>query len=269
MNESLPPLLLGDHDPAPVDVVPTKGSTPLLIVCDHASNRIPAALGDLGLSEEERRRHIAWDIGGADIAHRLAGRYDATLVLATYSRLVIDLNRYPHDPASVPESSDRVAIPANLGLSPAARERRVAEVFRPYHFGITAELHHMLAHNVRPLVLSIHTMTDRMADGARRPQEITVCWAGEGRWARTALQALAADDTLIVGDNKPYAVDIGIDYTIPEHAVRLGLPWLQMEFRQDLLGTERDAHAWADRFAPALDKVLADLDRANAESAAQ
>lgn len=269
MNDILPPLLLGEHEPGPVEIVPAKGCAPLLIVCDHASNRIPAALGDLGLTEAERARHIAWDIGAADIAHRLAERYDANLVLATYSRLVIDLNRYPHDPASVPETSDKVDIPANRVLSPAVRERRIAEIFRPYHTSIAAELHHAHARGARPLVLSIHTMTDRMAEGQQRPQEITVCWTGEGRWARVALQALAEGGDMVVGDNQPYAVDIGIDYTIPEHAVRMGLPWLQMEFRQDLVGTERDAHDWADRFAPALDKVLAEIDRPGAEPASE
>ena len=49
----------------------------------------------------------------------------------------------------------------------------------------------------------------------------------------------------------------GADYTTPEHALRRGLEYLQVEFRQDLIGTEAAAHGWADTFVAALLAALA------------
>lgn len=255
---ALPPRLLASDEPAPVAVVNPDAVAPLLLLCDHAAPRIPRILRGLGVQMADLGRHIAWDIGAADIARHLAGRFGARLVLAAYSRLAIDLNRYPHDPAAIAEASDGTPVPGNLGLAPADRERREAELFRPYHARVAAEIDALVALGRPPLVLSIHSMTDRMNGGAVRPQEIAVCWAGDGRWARPALAALRADPALVVGDNAPYAVDIGIDYTIPEHAMRRGLPWLQIEFRQDLAGSPEGAREWAARLAPALERILAD-----------
>ena len=62
MNE-MPDSLLAADDPAPVTVHNENGSSPFLIVADHAGNAMPRALGRLGVSETECKRHIAWDIG--------------------------------------------------------------------------------------------------------------------------------------------------------------------------------------------------------------
>lgn len=249
----LPPLLIGPQDPKPVQVTP--GAHPrLLIVCDHAGHAVPAVLNELGMPPDELRRHIGWDIGSLDAARHLARRYGATLVASVYSRLVIDLNRYPHDPASSPVQSDGIPVPGNTGMTAAARERRLAELFRPYHDRVAAELDR-LGHGA--FLLSVHTMTDRLNGGALRAEEIGISWCEDDGTAQAALEALSCDAGLTVGDNEPYAIDLGEDYTTPEHAIRRGLRHLQIEFRQDLVTNADAAARWAERFAPALNVAVA------------
>jgi len=252
------PALLAPDEPEPVEVVNPGGSSRLLILCDHGGRRVPARLHGLGLPADALDRHIAWDIGAKDIGLFLAERFDALAVIGVYSRLVVDLNRYAWDPALMPEASDGIPIPGNQALSMPDRERRMAEIYRPYHARIAGEIEAMAAAGRPPIVLSVHSMTERMATGGFRPQEITVCWAEDERLSRPALTLLAEPGDVTVGDNQPYALDIGIDYTVPEHAMRRGLPALQIEFRQDLVGTPAGARAWAARFADVLERLLAE-----------
>ena len=105
--------LLGADDPLPVTVLNPGARSPLLLVCDHASQTVPAALGGLGLPAAELARHIGWDIGAALVTAHLAERFDAAAVLSGYSRLVIDCNRAPGDAGSIPAVSDGTVIPGS------------------------------------------------------------------------------------------------------------------------------------------------------------
>lgn len=240
-----------------MQVQAARAAVPLLIVCDHAGHAVPRALQQLGLPGHELVRHIGWDIGALDVAIRLAERTGAGLVASAYSRLVIDANRYPADPMSCAEVSDGTLVPGNRGLDPIARERRVVEIFRPYHDAIETALDRLVEAGPTPLLLSVHTMTDRLGERSR-PMHVTVCWTLDDTVARVALAALRRIDGVVVADNDPYAVDIGVDYTVPEHGLRRGLPVLMLELRQDLVAGRATARDWADRLAPVIGAVLAD-----------
>ena len=100
------PRLLAADEPEPVTAQNENAASPFLIVVDHAGNRIPRALGRLGVAEAECARHIAWDIGAAEVSRRMADALSATLLLQNYSRLVIDCNRSPEVDSSIPEISE-------------------------------------------------------------------------------------------------------------------------------------------------------------------
>ncbi|MEO1198413.1 MAG: N-formylglutamate amidohydrolase [Pseudomonadota bacterium] len=251
------PTLLAADELEAVAVYNEGGRAPHLIVCDHAANRVPRSLARLGLDAVALGQHIAWDIGALDIAKRLADRLDAPLVHSSYSRLVCDLNRYPGDPAFAPEQSDGTPIPGNKDLQPAGLHRRYCEIFVPYHETIAARLDAFEARSVVPTVLSIHTCTDRM-NSAWRPWPISLSYAQDRRISTQLIKHLKTQDVGPVGDNEPYSVDIGIDFTVCEHAMRRGLAYLQVEFRQDLIGTSALATDWADRFLPSLLYALED-----------
>jgi len=233
-------------EPPSFEVVNGEGSAPCLILCDHASRRIPRVLGDLGLAPAHLEEHIAWDIGAAAMSLRLAERLDAPAVLAGYSRLVIDCNRYLDDPAIMVETSDTIPVPGNRNLDDGARAARVAALWRPYHNAIEDALERFEGAGRVPVVLAVHTMTARMRGALPRPQQFTVCWHEDGRFARPVLERLAARGDVAFGDNVPYALEPGEDCTVPEHAMKRGLPHLQLEVRQDLVGDEKGAHRWAD-----------------------
>ncbi|MDX1541603.1 MAG: N-formylglutamate amidohydrolase, partial [Geminicoccaceae bacterium] len=130
-----------DGEPfAAVELLNADGTAPVLVICDHAGRRIPRWLGDMGLSERDRARHIGWDIGAADMTRVLASRLDAPAVLCHVSRLVIDPNRRPGEPTSIPKVSDGTVIPANQQVSMTERRRRFRLSFVPYHRALARQV---------------------------------------------------------------------------------------------------------------------------------
>ena len=249
-------LLWGPHDPAPFQIVNPDGQAPLLLVCDHASNAVPAALGQLGLNARELSWHIAWDIGAAEVTRQLARQLDAPAVLSGYSRLVVDCNRPPGDRTSIIEISDGIRIPGNCDLSNAEADARVNAAFWPYHRTITE----MLAHRRRryptqpPALIAIHSFTPRM-DGFQRPWHLGILWNRDPRLAETLLARLAADPDLCVGDNQPYSGRL-VGFTMATHGGAAGLPHVELEIRQDLISDTAGCNHWAAVIGDALAAVL-------------
>jgi predicted N-formylglutamate amidohydrolase len=85
--------LLAADEPASFEVLNPTSTKPLLLVCDHASSRFPASVGNLGVDLAVQRCHLGSDIGARALTVTLAQRLGATAVLQQYSRLVIDCNR--------------------------------------------------------------------------------------------------------------------------------------------------------------------------------
>jgi predicted N-formylglutamate amidohydrolase len=245
--------LLRSGDPPPFEFLPGSNAD-YLIVCAHAASAIPRALGALGLSQCELSTHIAVDIGARFVAKHIADCLHAPALIAGYSRLVIDCNRYPWDPASITPQSDRTPIPGNRGLSATERTARVDALFLPYHRAISRALDALMERGACPMFLSIHSCTPRL-NGESRPWHIGLSYRDPDMLALRMQEALRRDSRLTVGDNQPYLLEPAIDYTTPEHALRRRLPYLQVEFRQDLIAAQADAHEWAERFIEALSSL--------------
>jgi len=252
-----PATLLSPDDPPPVERVAGAPGGDVLVVCDHAGRRVPRSLGDLGLAVTEFDRHIAWDIGAADVARRLAASLAAPLVLSRYSRLVADCNRRTDDPDFAPEIADGTIVAANRGLDRAAREARASALHAPYHAAIAAELDAMRARGAVPAVISVHSCTPVFAALAR-PWHIGVLWNRDQRIARRLIAALVARGDLVVGDNEPYDARDGHGYTMTAHCERVGLPHALLEIRQDLIDTREGASRWATILEGGLRPILAD-----------
>ncbi len=249
--------LVGPDDPAPFRWVNRPGRAGMLIVCDHASKAVPAVLDGLGLTPAALDRHIGWDQGAGAVAEHLARHFDAPAILAGFSRLAMDLNRYPDDPASILEHSDGTPIPGNQGLGAEAARARRRALFDPYHREIATALDGALARGLVPVVVSVHSFTPEL-EGTRRPQLVCVCWRDDQRLSRPVLAHLRAAG-LDPGDNLPFNLDPGEDYTMIVHALERGLPHLMVELSRDEVG-EADGGAgaarWAGVLAAALDAAL-------------
>jgi predicted N-formylglutamate amidohydrolase len=247
--------LLTPDEPAPFTVINGDATTPLLIVCDHASNRVPAALDNLGLEQDILEQHVGWDIGAAAVAQQLAERLDATAVLAGYSRLVIDANRAPDDPTAVPEVSDDIPIPGNKNLSAEDRAARVDGIYTPYHRRIAAQLDRLGYLGAPPAFFSVHSFTPSMG-GLERPWHIGVLWHLDPRIPEPLIKALRAHpDGLTVGDNEPYS-GYQLAHTLDHHAGAQGFAHSAVEIRQDEIDTPEKQAYWADVLADCLEPIL-------------
>lgn len=247
--------LLGQYDPPAYEILNRDGSTCLLLVCDHASRAVPSVLGQLGLGETILSRHIAWDIGAASVCRRISDHMSAPAVLAGYSRLLIDCNRQPGHPQSVPPVSDGVSIPGNQGLSEDIFETRIETFFRPYHNAITSALAHMWHGGKPPALLSIHSFTPNL-NGEQREWDIGVLWNRDPRLARPLMERLRSIDDLKVGDNEPYS-GTKVAYTIDRHAGAAGLPNCAVEIRQDHLGNDAGIERWASLLSDIMSDIIA------------
>ena len=252
-------MLLGADDPPPVEIVnpAAAGAAPVVFLCDHASNRVPLALGGLGLPPAELERHIAWDIGAAALTLRLAAHFDAPAVLAGYSRLVIDCNRRIEDEQSILATSDGTTIPGNQDLTKRNAAARVQACFEPYHRACAGVLDGVEARGGIPAVVMMHSFTPVM-NGALRPWHAGVLWHEDERMALPLLRALRAHGGLRVGDNEPYSGASPHGYTMPAHAARHGRANVQIEVRQDLIADEPGIERWSATLIEALTETLAD-----------
>lgn len=234
-----------------------QGPAPVLLLCDHAGRHVPPELAQLGLSDEALAQHIGWDIGAAEVTRELARRLDAPALLNHVSRLVIDPNRRPGTPTSIPEISDGCVVPGNQGLDLAARLDRVQRYFLPYHRAVARRIAAFRRAGRVPAVIAMHSFTPRM-NGLDRPWQVGVLWRGDRRLAGPVLAALEARGDLVVGDNQPYSGLRDFGFTVQFHAQRTRLPHIMFELRQDEIATTDEALRYAGIVHDALREPLRD-----------
>ena len=248
--------LLADHDPAPFRRLAATAVAPILVICDHAANAVPARLGGLGLTASELGRHIGLDIGAEAVARGIAARFGAEAIVASFSRLVIDVNRKLDDGSLIARRSDGTDVPGNAEIDPAARKARIDAIYWPYHNAISATLDGWMARGLTPTLVSVHSFTPSM-NGVERPWHVGVLWDRDPRIAVPLIEALAARPGLIVGDNEPYTARGPTDFTMPYHAVARGIPHVMLEIRQNEIDTEASAARYAALLADTLAPILA------------
>jgi predicted N-formylglutamate amidohydrolase len=246
-------LLLSADEPAAFTLAQPAGCSVFVITCDHASRRIPRALGTLGIGPADLASHIAWDIGAAGVATRLAARLDAVAILQNYSRLAIDCNRPLDAVDSIARQSAGVRVPGNEDLGAADIEARRREIFLPYHDALSNILEQRAA--AAPVLISIHSFTP-VYGGISRPWHCAVLYNRDGRLAVALRDLLRSDGLLRVGENEPYAMQDASDYTVPVHGEARGLVHLELEIRQDLIAGADGQELWARRLSELLPRAL-------------
>lgn len=260
IKKTVKPQIKNKKEPAVVRVENAKGKAQMVIICDHASNALPKKYGTLGLAKKDLQKHIAWDPGTENIGRYIAKKLDSTVVLAGYSRLLVDLNRGPDNGECMRDVSDHIAIPGNKKLSRTEQAARLKKYYWPYHDTIGKQIDRFTKKGIYPVLLSVHSFTPEM-DGKKRPWHIGVLWNREQKIAKALCKNLRAKNKgLVVGENAPYSLkthDTGVN-SISRHAEGRGLPYVIVEFRQDLVGTKKGAEKYAEMFLQALRPVLED-----------
>lgn len=236
--------------PPPVRVLNPEGASPYVLLCEHASRFIPQQHRGLGLDAHDLSRHIAWDIGAAQVAEALSGALDAPLALAGYSRLLIDLNRPVGSPTSIPEVSESTVIPGNLNLTRDERARRVALYFDPYQAAVQHLLAARSAAGLSTTIIGVHSFTP-VYKGVARPWHAGILYRKSRGFGHALAEALGGAAHAIA-ENEPYQIEDDSDYTVPVHGEARGLDAVLVEVRQDLIADEAGALAWAERLLAAL-----------------
>lgn len=239
------------------EIIPGHYDSGMVLLGDHAMNRLPDEYGRLGLPEEAFRRHIAYDIGIEGLTRRLAERLGVPAVLGCFSRLLIDPNRGEDDPTLIMKISDGAVIPGNHPITTDEWQGRIERFHRPYHRAVSQTIETVAASSGKaPLVLSLHSFTPAWK-GVPRPWHAAVLWDTDDRAVRPLLDGLRASGDLVVGDNEPYDGALKGD-TMYRHCMTKGIPHALLEVRQDLIGSEPGIDAWAERLAPIFAALNAD-----------
>jgi predicted N-formylglutamate amidohydrolase len=235
--------------PPPVEVLNETGRSPIVLICEHASNHIPAEYERLGLDDSELARHIAWDIGAAAVTRQLSKRLDAAAFLATYSRLLVDLNRPPRVAASMPVLSEATDIPGNRALAQAERDRRVQLIFDPFHERIRAHLDKREPRT--PILIFVHSFTPVYL-GQSRPWHAGVLFDKGAALADSIIASLRSDPALNVDANVPYGVSPDEDYGLLVHGDDRGNAAVLIEIRNDLIADPAGVEQWTQRLEDTL-----------------
>lgn len=246
--------LLGPDDPPVFDHLNEDGAAHLVLICDHAGRAVPGMLEGLGVDVEHMDRHIAYDIGAADVTRRLSELLDATALLHNYSRLAIDCNRPLGHPESIAEVSDGTTIPANVNIREAQALKRVDTLFWPYHQAISNTIgHRWRVEGCPPVLFSVHSFTPSFGE-EHRPWDAGVLYNRDPRLAQSMMEDLRAQG-LHIGDNQPYS-GLEAAYTIDVHGTSPGLANGVIEIRQDQIADVAGQERWANILADCLQGIM-------------
>lgn len=247
-------MVLNQADPNVVEVSRAEGRSAVVLVCEHASSRIPESLNDLGVSPAARFSHVAWDPGALAVAQKISQELDAVLVASTVSRLVYDCNRPPHAANAMPARSEIYDVPGNRDLSDEEKSARVARYYTPF----CETLASVTARHADPVIVTIHSFTP-VYDGKARDVEIGILHDVDTRFADALLDVAQGYD---VRRNSPYGPDDGVTHTLKEHAINHGHLNAMIEVRNDLIADDASQAAMAltltDWIRRAVETVRAD-----------
>jgi predicted N-formylglutamate amidohydrolase len=234
--------LLGRDEDHPANIINEHGPSPIVLICEHASNHMPKALGTLGLSDEDLQRHIAYDIGAEGTSRILSKLLDAPLILQRYSRLAYDCNRPPESEGAMPELSEIFEIPGNKNLLPAARLARTQEIYRPFHRAVDDFLDRRAAERRLTIIVTMHSFTP-VYKGKTRDFDVGFLFDRDNWLANFLIKAFPTEKARL---NEPYGPKDGVMHTTNLHAAPRGLKHVMIEIRNDLIANHAGQNTWAN-----------------------
>jgi predicted N-formylglutamate amidohydrolase len=246
--------LLTEAEGSPVAVVNPTAKGPVLIVCEHASRRLPEKLGTLGLDADALSSHIAWDPGALAVAERMARILDAELIHQRFSRLAYDCNRPPEAAGAMPEMSEIYEIPGNRALTQGQRDQRTRALYLPFHEAVSAAIDARSARGQETVLVTMHSFTPVFM-GKERAVEIGILHDRDSRLA-DAMLAAAEGAPYDVRRNEPYGPEDGVTHTLIKHGLARDLRNVMIEVRNDLIRNEDGQRVMADLLAELLSKAL-------------
>jgi predicted N-formylglutamate amidohydrolase len=234
--------LLGEGEGHPAIFINETGTSPIVLLCEHASNALPKSLGTLGLSDEDMQRHIAYDIGAEGTSRILSKLLDAPLILQRYSRLAYDCNRPPEADGAMPELSEIYNIPGNKNLLPSARLARTREIYRPFHRAVEDYLDLRAAEKRETIFVTMHSFNP-IYKGKPRDFDVGFLFDRDNWLANFLIKAFPTEKARL---NEPYGPKDGVMHTTGLHAAPRGLKHVMIEIRNDLIANHAGQNTWAN-----------------------
>ena len=229
-----------------------------MLVCEHASKRLPAALGTMGLDAAALESHIAWDIGAARVAELLSENLDAPLVMQRFSRLAYDCNRPPESPGAYPERAEIYDVPGNQGLSPSDKARRAEALYHPFHLALDQLIEDRMAGGREVVLVTIHSFTP-VYFGKARDGHLGILHDEDRRLADAMLGVAQSGGMAQVHRNYPYGPEDGVTHTLIRHGLTRHIANVMLEIRNDLISDDTGQRQWAERIAGLLAGSLGQL----------
>ena len=247
-----------------VAVTNPAGAGKFVLVCEHASNVIPAAFDNLGLSCDLLQSHIAWDPGALPVAQVMSIKLDAPLVWQRVSRLIYDCNRAPEAESAVAPISENHEIPGNRNLSAAQRQARIEQYYAPFHGVLGNCIDRQVAAQRQPVVITVHSFAP-VFGRQKRDLHIGILHDTDSRFADTLIDVSRAKSDYVIRRNEPYGPQDGVMHTLATQALPRGLLNVMLEIRHDLIedpGSQRAMGEWlSDRAAEAMASMPKVVDR--------
>lgn len=247
--------VLSPDEGEPVAVELGEGTGPFVFICEHASFTLPRSVGDLGLGEEARKSHIAWDPGALAVARLLSARFDSPLVFQRFSRLVYDCNRPPESPAAMPASSEVYRVPGNENLTEQQRQARTRGLYRPFHAEISRLIERRKARGLSTSIVTIHSFTP-VYFGKHRDVEIGILHDADTRLADAMLAAASGEMSFDIRRNEPYGPADGVTHSLILHGIARGIPNVMIEVRNDLIADNQSQEVMATYLSKLIAQAL-------------
>jgi len=229
--------LLTAEDGLPVSETNIGACGDVLLICEHASRRLPERLGSLGLDAEALEAHIAWDPGALGVALQMSKTLDAGLIYQNFSRLAYDCNRPPEAADAMPARSEIYEIPGNANLPEADRLARTEAIYIPFRDAVSRRIAERKAQGRDTVLVTIHSFTP-VYNGAQRDVEVGILHDADSRLADQMLAFAEKARRYRVRRNEPYGPADGVTHTLKLHGLANGLMNVMIEVRNDLIRDE-------------------------------
>ena len=233
---------------------------PVLLLCEHAENKVPEEFGDLGVSDPNiLKGHWAYDPPMKKITMLLAEKLGATTILGNYTRLIIDLNRRLDDTDLIAEHYFGYNIPVNTNLNDLERQTRITSYYEPYHAQVKLQLERLKSLGKTPFIFSLHSFTESPGENMpKRPWDIGLLYNEHEKAAHFFSDYLEPNHPeYMVGHNEPYNLKVMKSSSVYTHGDLNNLPNLLIELKNEAFDRGDQTHEeWADIFANIISDML-------------